>query len=378
MMLALGLLSSLAIVVGQTTQWAVLSIGLLALTLWRKVEITFLHWVGLAFLAWACLSLSWTYDWYDGGWGLWILAIIALSFWLGSALPSLRSIYIGLALGLTVSSIFSIAEFFDWQGVATAYPHCHGNPAIEWRTCWKVAGLYHNPMLHGELLAITLVALLSERLWLLVPGLLPGFILAGSRGAIVALVMGGTAVLVRKPLAILTLGGIFALAFATYLGPSDSDRFAIWRIALQGMTWLGYGPGSFSGVATATMHPEHVHNDYLQLAFEYGSGSLLLLFLYACAILQTNAKEWPVFLTFSILALFSFPLYVPMLAFLGAASTGRLAREWSLASTHGNSRRHSLPTWSPPWPLRLDRIRSTAVPLESRIPNSVPDLEQVR
>ena len=72
-------------------------------------------------------------------------------------------------------------------------------------------------------------------------------------------------------------------------------------------------------------------------------------------------------LTFSILALFSFPLYTPMLAFLGALAAGSIAREWGLASNHGDSRRDLLQPWPTPWTVRFGGVRSATVPVEERL-----------
>lgn len=330
---------------------------------------TFLHWVLLAFFSYAILALAWTHDWYDGGWGLWTFAILALAFTFGSAGMSLRKVLIGIALGLSFSSLVAILQSLVLPTAATLYPTCNWDAVGVATLCWKVAGIYHNPMIAGTLSALMLVALLNERLWWLALGVAPGFLLSGSRGALVALAMGINVILFRSLYGTLILGLFFVIGFGLWLGPTDWDRFAIWDIARQGLTLSGYGPGSFQGVATATSHPEHVHNDYLQLVFEYGIGSALLLGVWLTLLTRTNAHTWPVFLTFSLLALFSFPLYTPMLAFLGALSAGSIAREWDLASNHGHRRRSRLQPWPTPWTVRFGGVRSPTVPLEQRLSN---------
>lgn len=170
-MILLGLLISLAFIPGYTgvtgeTTWAALSC-VLPLTLWRKGEFTLLHWLGASFLAYACLSLAWANDPYDGVYGLWLVAIWALCFWLGSTTASLRRLYIGLALGLSISSAVSVGQWLGYHPVLQSsgdYP-----------------GLLYNKMIHGEAIALVIVALVTERLWWYVPTLLPGLYLANSR-----------------------------------------------------------------------------------------------------------------------------------------------------------------------------------------------------
>ena len=71
---------------------------------------------------------------------------------------------------------------------------------------------------------------------------------------------------------------------------------------------------------------EVTHNDYLQLAFEFGIGSLAIFAIGAFALARTESPDWLAFFTFAIAAGFFFPLYAPMLAFIGCVSAGHLLR----------------------------------------------------
>ena len=84
------------------TQWALLSC-IAPLALWRKGEVTLLHWAGLAFLAYAFASLLWARDFYLGICGVWTWTILAMVFWMGTALTSVNSVFRGLAIGLSLS-----------------------------------------------------------------------------------------------------------------------------------------------------------------------------------------------------------------------------------------------------------------------------------
>jgi hypothetical protein len=176
-MFGLGLIVSLCYVPGVTgayvaTQWPVLSI-LLPLALWRSGPVTALHWAGLGFLAYGFARLGFAPLLLDGVFGLWLVCIMALSFWLGSTLDDLRGLYKGLALGAAVSSVVAAFQYFGLPLV----PYASSNPA----------GLYVNSVSLGMVAAFLIVALASERMWLWVPALLPGLALSGSRGAWLAL-----------------------------------------------------------------------------------------------------------------------------------------------------------------------------------------------
>ena len=357
-MFLLGLIAAVCFVPGYTgayipTQW-VLGSCLLPLALWRRGPWTHLHWVGVGFLSYAALSMAWAADYYDGIWGLWLLSMIALSFWLGTTLPSMDSLLKGLALGLAVSSAVAVAQLWGWA---------------HWS--WKPSGLLFNSVILGETCALVIVGLVSRGLWLWIPGILPAFVLSQSRGAILLLAMGLVFIYMRRPLVLLCIA--LGLTWTITYFPADSDilRLIIWNTTIHHLSLFGWGSGSFLGLFIGVEHPEYAHNDFLQLWFEYGVGSLALAYILAVCLLRTNQHEWPILATFCVAALFSYPFYTPLLALLGACAAGRCARDWDLSRRiRERCRLDNLP---------LARARpSRTLPLQSRTSNNLPLLEQVR
>ena len=328
-MIWLGLLVAVCFVPGYTgasipTQWAVLSC-LLPLSLWRPGSISTLHWLGLAFLVYACLSLSWTHDWHVGIWGLWVLGIAACSFWLGSTLASLDGLLKGLALGLSVSAVVAAFQAFNYHPVITFLSI--GSP-----------GLLYNPIAAGEACALVIIGLVTYRLYWFIPGPTLALILSHSRGAWLACAVGLVAIWLRRPLYLAIGLAAFGVAFTLHLAPSDEQRLQIWSVAWALLSPFGLGPGMFFDIFYLTPHgaiyPEYAHNDFLQLLVEYGIGAVPLFALAGLALTQRQAAGLPLFVAFLVMGLYSFPFYAPFTLFLGAAAAGGLARDWSLSRTH--------------------------------------------
>lgn len=328
-MFIFGLALSLAYIPGITgnvlpTGWAFLSI-LLPLTLWIKADLTPFHWLGAVFLAYAALSILWTPEPWDGLYTLWHLGILALAFRLGSTNVNLTPLWKGLAVGLSASSLVSVIQLLGYNPVAHATPY---------------PGLYFNGVAHGTALAIVIVALLSNRLWLWVPCLVPGLLLSGSRAAWIATLLGALFIFHRR--AALAILPLLVFALTTSIGPSDIQRFAIWSAAFHHLTLWGNGAGSFLSILLlgpyGLQHPEFAHNDYLQFAFEFGLGALPLLFgiwLYA----QPQHPLFPVTAAFLLLALVAMPFHIPVVVCAFAVASGRLARDWHRARDVSNNLR---------------------------------------
>lgn len=325
-----GAIVSLCYVPGVTgaliaTQWPVLSI-LLPFALWRSGPVTALHYVGLLFIGYATVRLWSTPIFADGVFGLWLVYIMCLSFWLGSTLDNLRSLYAGLAVGASVSSLIAVFQEFGYSVV----PYVSDNPA----------GLYVNNVVQGIVLALVVVALVSERMWLWVPLLLPGLFLSHSRGAWIALAVGLLAVYVRRAwvFAILGIAGVFLLTRA--LGPSDMLRLFIWDKTTDMLTWWGWGPGSFFSwqlrYDSNNIYPEYAHNDALQLVFEYGIAAALPMVCIAYALSRTTEREWPVIVAFVAAGCYSMPLWVPLASFLACVAAGRIAGGGALVWSDGD------------------------------------------
>jgi len=352
-MFLLGVIVSICYVPGVTgafvATWPVLSI-LLPLTLWRAGPMTIFHWAGLLFIAYASARLSHSPIFNDAVYGFWLLCLMGLSFWFGSTIGNLRGLYAGLAVGASASSVLAIFQALGYQGV----PYVSLNPA----------GIYANSIAQGLILAMLIVALITERMWSWIPALLPGLALSGSRGAFLALGIGLLSVYVRRLWVFGILGTIGSVFLLSPLSASDGLRVFIWKVAGAHLTWLGWGPGSFFSLLIEydgnRMYPEYAHNDALQLAFEYGAAAALPIGIAAFVLIRHQAKGWPVFVTFAIAGCYSPALSIPLASFLALVVAGRTVRDWALARRELHNRRFD---FVPREHRRTDKVRSETVPV---------------
>lgn len=327
-MILLGFILPVAFIPGVTgagipTGWVLLS-AVLPLTLLRPVPISPGHWWGVAFLAYATASLAWAYSLENGIEYLWHLVILAMAFCLGSITRDPRSLYIGLGLGITVSSALAVAQAFGYKGIYLF----SGTPA----------GLFINSNALGESAALILVLLVAERIWWLVPGVLPAIALTQARGAVLALSVAlGAWVWTRSRLGavavVLTLlatGSYFTLLKQTNHGVAQ--RLEIWADTFSGLRPFGAGAGSFAQTypAIATRQdtlaerPDNAHNEFLETLYQFGIGACFLWFLCIQSLGSPREPERLAFLAFLVVAFFGFALAVPTVAFVGAFVAGRL------------------------------------------------------
>jgi hypothetical protein len=291
-----------------------------------RVTVTPAHLALFLFFAWAASSLLWTVDLYGGLKAVWVLFLFVGLFCIGSTLTDLRSVYIGMAWGLSLSSIASIAQqFFGWEGVSQfSVP----------------AGLFINPNFMAEAAALVLIGLIAERLWWHLPMVLPAVLLAGSRGALLALVI-ALALWTRSKavVAITALAIVGAGVWAHHTGhraTSTQERLDIWADAASGMKLFGNGAGSFyvqyPAVAVRTdtykSRPDHAHNDLVEAGFEYGLGACLLVLALGYGLVRGRVHSGRLVLVGAgVIALVSFPLHNPVTVFLVGLVAGRLAAD---------------------------------------------------
>jgi hypothetical protein len=182
------------------------------------------------------------------------------------------------------------------------------------------------------------------------PLVLPSFFLAQSRGAIIALLVAVVCNLTRSWLIFALL--VIALAGFSYLTfrYGDNIRLVVWRQALDNLTLMGNGAGSFQDVfimgGKRLWHAEYAHNEYLQLVFEFGLGAAFLLLPVALLALRTDAREWPIFVCFLVMALYSWPVHSYITAFIGALVAGRLVASWDVVWRRRLARRHGFVVWA--------------------------------
>lgn len=293
------------------TQFPVLSIALTA-GLWRRGNLGAM--LPLFFsTAWAALSLTWAPNLDTAIYGLWVMCIWAMSFWLGTTLLSLEGLWRGLAIGMSISSAVAVAQWLGWSAIPS-----DGN-----------AGLLYNTTLQGLCIAIVMLGLWVNGLIAYIPALLPGLILANSRGAYVVLAAGVLAQF-GKFQAIAIMLSLAVIYVFTFYGPSDVERLQIWLVSGLGISWHGMGVGTFEAVfyhdfAGIKHRPGHAHNDYLQLWFELGIGSLGVYFVLGCAAWRRSRCR-AVIVALLVCSTFYFPLYAPIPGFVAFLLAGHSLR----------------------------------------------------
>lgn len=321
---------------GVTGRWCWLAIVLPVLLFARPIKITATHWLLFALLAWSALSLLWTPNRLDGAGALIQYVILAEAFVLGSALErdEIDRVFVGMAFGLLASSVTLFVQ--QWQ------------PDIVLRAT-MYSGLYVNSGQLAESAALVTIALfaagLNKTRALLVIGMLPCLIMPQSRSALLALAAAFIAwvwtksrfaALLMAALALAALGTSLALGFHV---SSVVERFHIWRDAIAGLTMLGHGIGSvwtdyaylnhtFDIVAT---RPEHLHNDFLEAAFENGAigiAAIGICGVWCWIISRRSGPTYPLYVCIALAAesLVGFPLHMATTGCIAALCCGHLAR----------------------------------------------------
>ena len=208
-----------------------------------------------------------------------------------------------------VSSLLAIGQALGWH------------PVPEWNQVHQ-AGLLFNTTTQGAAIALSVITLLTYRLYWPLPIFLPGLYLAHSRGAVAAIAFGLLATWFRRPLWLLVLTLALGVALSLHPSSSDTQRLAIWYAAATHLTFWGNGFGSFwyLWIANPAWWPQYVHNDYLQTVFELGVWSVIPFGVIGWAVFRTHAIDWPILVTFLFIACFSMPLHMPLIAAFGGAA----------------------------------------------------------
>ena len=325
-MFLLGLILPLCYIPGVSdldilSGWIVLSL-MLPFFFLRPIRLGVAHYLGLAFLGYATLSLLWAPVWQQGIWDLWQLAILAACFCLGDR-DDLPKLYKGLAIGIGINTILAICQKLGWQ------PVHHNNSDYP-------AGLFFNPDMLGESAALVSIALYSIRNYGLLVMTLPAVFLSGGRAAILSVVM----ILVlegwkrsRVITLLIALNIVGVAYFDNHKITSFGERWALWQDTASGLTPFGHGAGSFFmlypkyALRTDTMstRPEDPHNDYLGLAFQYGLGATLVFAILGIGLVSSGPSRL-VLLAFGLIAFVSFPIRIPIEGLVGMVALGRLCR----------------------------------------------------
>lgn len=323
-----------------STSYFVLMIGLPILLYNAEIPITRLHLYGTCFLLYCFVSLAWSYSFNVAFFVFLQMIVCALAFCYGSCLDDLKPIFKGLALGLGVSAVIAIFQKFGFDFVFVA------------ETPNKVAGLFVNPNMYSEISVILLVALLALKQWIWTLVTLPGIVWSYSRAAVTALLICCLIFMWNKSKAFtILLIPVMALAVTAYYlnGHFDissiNERMAIWSDSVRGLTLFGHGVGSYEillpfyahDLDTVKVIPRYAHNDYLHLLFEFGIGCVFLIPFIS--LIKNNNNEKYILCSVAVIAMFSFPLHIPMSAFMFFLVAGHVARNYVADGCIGDCRR---------------------------------------
>jgi O-antigen ligase len=291
-------------------RWALAAVLLPIFLKGAEFKFTMAHLFGLLFLAYAALSVSWSPNVWESFDVLIKLIVIAEAFALGSSLGSADRIVAGAVWGIGLSSLLILLD------------------ADVPRTSDWPAGLFVNSNALGEIAALVLVAAVARRIWWAIPLILPALIASHCRGAMLA-VAGGAVIWMwgRSRIAAVAMAGA-GVAVIVGLGAASSvqQRLDMWFSVLPGLSAFGHGLGSFytlyplySPFDTLLQRPEHLHNDWLEFAFELGIVGAGL-----CAAFLWSARS-VILAVLAIEACFGFPLHLAATAVLGGILSGHAA-----------------------------------------------------
>lgn len=279
---------------------------------------------GAAFLAYAFGGIALSSIPYDKAWAALHLISLALAFVIGTKLPWPRAFWLGLVALVSMNSLVALWDW--WSGLVTGFE--------------GYQGLFGNPNIFGCLLVIAFAAALTYRFWWFLPFGALGFAEIRSRGSLLAL---GFVLLIwlwqrYRVLAIAALClSIAVIGEMTLRGWSSREigilaRLGVWQDTLAHLSLWGSGFGSFyEAYATWTIHtnmtllrPSHAYNDFLELVFELGLGSI---FLWTFLALIFDRSVSLICWAFLALSLTYFPLTLPVLGHLFAFALGNLLKE---------------------------------------------------
>lgn len=291
------------------------------------------HTAGAAFLAWAACSLLWSASSYDTVGALVQLALLAGVFVIGSTQKSLDRCWLGLGWGVAASLPFVLLQRLDFHPVKDVLAGGYHDEAGR-----LITGLFvsSSPMI--EIAAVALVAMVGLRHWRLAAA--AGACLALSTGREMWMMLAAAifvAVAPRVPkrlwlfaMAATAVIGIVSVVWLSQRG-SGLNRLEIWQAALAQVSWLGSGFGTFKYLMP---YFEFAHNEFLQLAVELGVGSLLLMGVFAYAMLcPRHVLERSVLAAILAAALVWAPFQLPATAMVAALVAG------FLCSSHDRSLR---------------------------------------
>lgn len=281
-----------------------------------------LSW-GFGFICYTTLSLLWSSSFNIGLFYLSQIIVLGCVFIIGLNTKDLTPIFKGLGIGLGIGSLLAIAQYFGFKEVYSL----GGEPA----------SFFVNKNIYSEISAILLVSFAIYKLWWFIPTALPGLILVQSRTAYLAL---GFGLFIwswnyNKKLAFSLLVSVGVIGLYFYHGSfqigSMIERLNMWADTIQGLVVFGHGVGSYEAmfpyyathIDTELARPKFAHNDILQLIFEFGIGSILIL-MVLFNVLNSKRKEAIIVWIILLVSMFTYPFHLPTAAFIALIVSGHV------------------------------------------------------
>lgn len=330
--------------IASNTSWAVMWLAMPLMLIDRKIEVNRFHVLGFMFLSYAGISLMWSPHGILAF--MQLLALASVFVW-GCTLKDLRSVTIGLSLGLGIAFIVAVLQYFQINLVM-------GDG--------RITGLYFNPNVYAEITGMILILILTHKLWWFIPVTIPGMLISSravvlglgfalamyfwsrSKLSSVAVIVGSLALVAKLPVINSYLSNIATFSTEANINTATDiavvvsvnsvyQRFNIWEDMLSGLTLFGNGIGSFiyvfpeynKHIDQAKLLVEYAHNDLYQLIFELGIGVVPLV-LMVFILLKADNDYKPTFVFFIIIGIFSFPLFMPVTAFMAALVASQLSK----------------------------------------------------
>lgn len=263
---------------------------------------------------------------------IWIAAS-AFFLWALSTASSLWAAIHLLSLGLAFGLGYWRQNTWLWQGLAVVMS---ANLAIAFLVPGIPWGLMGNPNYFGIAIALCLAGALAYRIWWFIPISALSLWYCQSRtafiGAAVAFFLFG----IRRFPATAICTALLCVLMILLVDKGEGSvvqRLGIWQMALNNMTLLGHGWGSFMAAIdalpikinlTATLAPG-AYNDFIQLCFELGLGVIPLLILVAYCFEGADNEARSIFWVYLFMSLTYFPLWVPVVGQFVAMTLGRMA-----------------------------------------------------
>lgn len=266
---------------------------------------------GGVLLAYATTSILWSPG--DKLWAATVLASLVVSVAIGFYVKNLRLLWV-------IFSAFMVLNFL--VSLSPDIPH----------------GIFGNPNYLGCAFTLALAGAIAYKLWWFLPFGFLGVYLTHSRGALAGVAVLCLASLWAKNRFRAMVAALVAILFLVIASPERSGaifaRLGIWQDTMNNLTIFGHGFGSFYEAYWAfpihtnmtLVRASHAYNDVLELLFELGIGVIPLWFILAHAWSITESGQRLILLTFAVLSLTYFPLYIVPLGQLFAATVGHALR----------------------------------------------------